>query len=298
MILVIGATGYLGSEISGLLTKEGKSVRAMVRETSDKKKIDHLRQMGVEIIKGDIRDPSSFSPALEGVEVVITTISAMPFSYVPGENDMERVDLWGIKKLIDAAVNARVHHFIYTSFSKQIDLHFPLSDAKREAEVYLQKSGLTYTILRPSYFMETWFTGAVGFDVENAKIQLCGEGTNPVSYISFKDVAKFTTESLNNPAAKDAILELGGPDQLSQLDAVKIFEDKSRKTFEVQTVPSEVLHSQFNEATDPMQKSFTGLMLCLAKGDAINMDETLKVFPIELTSVKDFAKHVVGTVSV
>lgn len=295
MILIIGATGILGSEICRLLTANGKPVRAMVRETSDKAKIENLKALGVQIVRGDLRNKSTFGTALQGATAIITTTSSMPFSYVPGENDIEKVDIEGMKNLIDAARSGSVKHFIYTSFSGQIDLDFPLGNAKRAVEQYLKKSGMVYTILRPSCFMEVWLTAAVGFDVANAKVQLCGDGTKPLSYISIKDVARFAAESLENSAAKNATLELGGPEQLSQQEAVRIFEKISRRKFAVQTIPEEALKSQLDEAIDPMQKSFSGLMLCVANGDPINMEAVLKAFPMKLTSVNEFAQNVVAT---
>jgi uncharacterized protein YbjT (DUF2867 family) len=295
MNLVVGATGMLGSEICRLLTADGKPVRVMVRETSDQAKIKKLKELGIQIVQGDLRNSSTFEPALQGVTAVITTISSMPFSYVAGVNDIQKVDLEGMTNLIDNAKTAGVQHFIYTSFSGQIDLDFPLRNAKRSVEKHLQKSGMVYSILRPSCFMEVWLTAAVGFDVANAKVQLCGDGTKPVSYISYMDVAKFAVESLENPAATNATLELGGPEKFSQLEAVKIFEEVSGRKFEVQEVPKKALQSQRDEATDPMQKSFSGLMLCVANGDPINMEELLQEFPIKLTSVKEYAQSVVAT---
>jgi uncharacterized protein YbjT (DUF2867 family) len=293
MNLVIGATGMVGSEICRLLTDTGKPVKAMVRETSDQVKTNKLKELGVQIVQGDLRNSTTFSPALQGVTSVITTASSMPFSYIPGENDPQKVDLEGMKNLIDAARNAGVQHFIYTSFSGQIDLDFPLRNAKRAIEQHLQKSGMVYTIMHPSYFMEVWLTAAVGFDTANAKVQLYGDGTNPISYISYLDVAKFAVESLENPKARNEILELGGPEKLSQLDAVKIFENVSVRKFEIQFIPKEALESQLNSATDPMQKSFSGLMFCLANGDPIDMKETLSAFPIKLKSVEEYARGVV-----
>jgi uncharacterized protein YbjT (DUF2867 family) len=295
MKLVIGATGMVGGEICYLLTADGKTIRAMVRETSDQARIKKLKELGVQIVHGDLRNSATFEPALQGVTAVITTISSMPFSYVPGENDIQKVDIEGMLNLIDNAKTAGVQHFVYTSFSGQIDLDFPLRNAKRSVEQHLQKSGLVYTILRPSFFMEVWLTAAVGFDVPNAKVQVCGDGTKPVSYISYKDVAKFAVESLENPAAKNAILEFGGPEQLSQLEAVKIFEEMSGRQFEVQLLPEKVLQSQHDEAADPMQQSFSGLMLCVANGDPIYMEGVQQAFPIKLTSVKEYAQNVVAT---
>lgn len=289
MILVIGASGILGSEICQLLSKENMLVRAMVRETTDPAKINRLTELGVEIVRGDLRKSTSFIHALQGVSTIISTASSIPFSYVQGKNDPILVDRNGTKSLVDQAKIAGVNHFIYTSISGNINLDFPLCNAKREVENHLQRSGMIYTILRPSYLMETWHSATVGFDVENARAQLYGDGTNPVSYISCRDVARFAVLSLQNPHARNAILELGGPDKLSQLDAVKIFEEISGREFEIDHLPVETLRSNLNLATDLMQKSFSGLMLCLAKGDPIDMNEILKKFSIKLKSVREYA---------
>lgn len=295
MILVVGATGNLGSEICTLLTAKGHDVRAMVRKTSDKTKTSALKQKGVELCIGDLRKPSTFELALAGIETVITTVSAMPFSYVPGENTPEKVDKYGMINFIDYAKKAGVKNFIYTSFSGNINEEFPLRNAKRTVESYLIKSGMRYTILRPGYFMEAWFTATVGFDIKNHKVQLCGNGNIPVSYISMFDVAKFAVHCVQNPLAKNATLELGGPDKISQIDAVKIFENVIGIPFEISNTPIEALRSNMRISKDPMDKSLAGLMLCLAKGDSIDMKKTLKRFPLKLTSVKEYARNAVAS---
>lgn len=295
MILVVGSTGLLGSEISRQLAAAGKPVRAMVRPTSDPAKVDGLRECGAEIVKGDLRDRSSLDAACQGVDAVISTVSSMPFSYVAGENDIQTVDLEGLRSLIDAAQAAVVQHFMYTSFSGQIDLECPLRNAKRAVEKDLQESGLTYTILRPSCFNEVWLSPAVGFDHANGKARIYGSGENPISWISYPDVAQFAVDSLDNRAARNAALELGGPDALSALEVVKIFEKASGREFELEHVPLEALEAQRQSATDAMQESFAALMCCVAMGDTIDMRETLKAFPVQLTSVQDYAAAAVGT---
>ncbi|MDP3642180.1 MAG: SDR family oxidoreductase [Bacteroidota bacterium] len=292
-VLVAGATGLFGSEICRLLRAKNLSVKALVRATADPVKTGELVKIGVQLVQGDLRDKETLSQALQGIKTVISTVSSMPFSYQPGENDIQSVDEKGVINLIDASKAAGVNHFIYTSFSKNLDLDFPLRNAKRKVEKHLQNSGLTYTILRPGCFMELWLSAAVGFDATNGKVNTCGTGANPLAYISFKDVAKFAVESISNPAAKNAVLELGGPQNLSQLDAVKIFEEALDKKIEVGQMPVDALQSQLDGADDPMQKSFSGLMLCVANGDRIDMKEVLSKFPVELTSVKEFAHSVV-----
>lgn len=289
MILVVGATGILGSEVCRLLKKRNLPVRAMVRETSNPERVFKLQELGVEIMYGDLRISKNLLPVLKGISHVIITASSMPFSYVPGENDPVLVDRNGVNSLIDEAGKAGVKHIIYTSFSGNMNIEIPLSNAKRNVESHLQRSGLTYTILRPGCFMEAWLTKMVGFDVENAKVQIFGNGTNSVSYISYKDVALFAVESLNNPAAVNTYLELGGPEQLSQLDAVRIFEEVTHRKFEITYVPTDVLQSQLESLSDPMEKSFAGLMLCVANGGRIDMKKILSRFSVKLRSVKDYA---------
>jgi uncharacterized protein YbjT (DUF2867 family) len=294
MNLVVGATGLLGSELCRRLTAGGKPTRALVRSTSDQAKVDRLKSYGAEIVSGDLRDRASLNAACQGVTAVISTASAMPRSYQPGENDIQTVDLDGLMSLIDAAKTAGAEHFVYTSFSGRIDLDFPLRNAKRAVEQHLKDSGLSYTILRPSFFMELWL-GPTRFDVADAKAQIYGTGDNPISWISLQDVVQFAVASLDNPAARNATLELGGPQALSPLQAVQIFEEVGGQPFEVRHVPEEVLDEQKNAATDPMRRSFAGLVRCYAQGDPIDMRETLKVFPVRLTSVRDYAQSVLGT---
>jgi uncharacterized protein YbjT (DUF2867 family) len=209
-------------------------------------------------------------------------------------NDIQSVDLEGAANLIFAAKANHVSHFIYTSFSRQINMDFPLQNAKREVEQHLKASGLVYTILDPSFFMEVWLSPAVGFDAAGAKAAIYGQGHNPISWISLEDVARFAVASLGNPAAKNATLELGGPQALSPLQVVKLFEQVAGRPFEVQHVPEDALQAQQAAASDPMQQSFSGLMRCYASGDPIEMSATLKTFAIQPVSVEAYARKVLA----
>jgi uncharacterized protein YbjT (DUF2867 family) len=292
MNLVVGATGLVGGDICRRLAAEGRPVRAFVRTTSDPAKVEALKEQGVEIVAGDLCDPASLQAACRGVKAVISTASSMPFSYVPGENDIQHVDLEGVICLVDAAQSRGVQRFVYISFT--MDNDFPLGNAKRAVEQRLRDSGLTYTILRPSYFMEVWLNPAVGFDAANATARVYGSGQNPLSLISFSDVAEFAVASLDNPAARNATIDIGGPEALSQLQVVQIFEELGGKPFEVEYVPESALAEQQAAATDPMQQSFAGLMQKYARGDAVDMQDTLNAFPMQLTTVRQYAQNVLG----
>lgn len=294
MYLVVGSTGMVGGEICRLLGEKGLPFRALVRKTADPAKVETLKHCGAELATGSLLDPASLAAACQGIEKVICTVSAMPFSYQPGFNDIQSVDLEGVIALIDAAKAAGVKQFIDVTFSGNIDSDFPLHNAKRAVEKHLKASGLIYTILRPSMFMEVWLSPAVGFDAANAKATLYGTGDQPIAWISFKDVAQYAVESLENPAARNAVLELGGPESLSPHQVVEIFERASGKPFEVTHVPQEALRVQFDGALDPMQKSFLGLMLCYAAGDFIDMTKIQRIFAVKLTRMQAYVSGVTG----
>ena len=287
MILIAGATGLLGSEICRLLASAGKPFRALVRTTSDTSKVAQLQSLGAEIARGDLRDRASLEAACRGVDAVISTASST-ISRQEGDT-IQTVDLEGQLGLIDAAKAAGASQFILVSFSPSA-IEFPLQAAKHAVEEHLKRSGLTYTILQPTCFMEVWLSPALGFDATNGKAQIYGSGHNKISWISFRDVAKFAVEALDNSAARNTVIELGGPEGLSPLEVVKIFEQLQGRAFEIQHVPEEALLEQKETAADPLAQSFAGLMLYYAAGSVIDMRQTLKQLPVQLTSVKDYAQ--------
>jgi len=287
MTLVVGATGLLGGEICRLLAAEGKPVRALVRSTSDQTKVAQLESLNIEVMRGDLKDRSSLDAACEGTSAVISTASST-LSRQAGDS-IHSVDLEGQLNLINAAQATNVSQFVLISFP-QAEVEFPLQAAKRKVEEHLKASGLTYTILQPTFFMEIWLSPALGFDVANAQVQIYGSGENRMSWISYKDVAKFAVMSLDNAEARNAEIKLGGPEALSPLEVVRLFEELKGQKFEVQYVPEQALKEQKESATDPLQESFAGLMLYYSRGDVIEMQKTLHKFPVQLTSVRDYAQ--------
>ena len=286
VVLVAGATGFLGSEICRQLVGINKIVKGLVRSTSDANKVAQLRELGVEIVEGDLKNKSSLENALQGVSAIISTVSST-LSRQEGDS-IQTVDDEGQINLIDAAISTGVTQFVYVSFCSFQD-EFPLQTAKRKVEKHLSESGLNYTILQPTYFMEVWLSPILGFDYPNAKATIYGDGANKVSWIAIKDVASFAVASLDNPAAKNKIIELGGPEALSPLEAVNVFEAAKGKKFELQFVPEEAIRSQKDGAQDPLSESFAALTLGVVKGSEIQMKNTLDLFPIQLTSVSDYA---------
>src|SRR2546429_443986 len=147
-------------------------------------------------------------------------------------------------RLVDAAKAAGVARFLYVSYSHGIDVGCPLATAKRAVEDHLKRSGMTYTILAPSVFMEIWLSPALGFDAANAHARIYGSGTNAISWISVGDVAQFVVLALDHPAARNAILELGGPAAISPLEVVRAFEQTGGRPFTVEHVAEETPRAQ------------------------------------------------------
>ena len=292
MILVSGATGLLGGEVCRLLAEAGKPVRALVRPTADTAKIENLKSLGVSLVEADLKDSSSLDEACRGVDSIISTASST-FSRQEGDS-IQTVDNEGQIRLVDAAKKAGVKRFVFVSFRNDPAVQYPLTVAKRAVETHLKESGLGYTILQASWFMEIWLSPAVGFDYANAQAQIYGEGQNKISWVSFKDVAKFALASLGNASAENAVIEVGGPEPLSPLEVVRTFEDVGSIPFTVSHVSKEQLETQMAGATDALQESFAGLMIQYANGDAIDMGETANAYQVQLTSVRDYASSVLG----
>jgi uncharacterized protein YbjT (DUF2867 family) len=287
-ILVVGASGLLGSEVCERLVARGQRVRALVRSTSNPDRVSRLRALGVELVIGDLKDPKSLENACQGQDGLVCTASST-FSRQEGDS-IETVDRDGLNHLVDAARKSAVQHFVFMSFSGNIDRPSPLRNAKRSVEKHLRDSGLGYTILRPSYFMEVWLSPAIGFDFAKGAATIYGAGTAKISWMSYRDVAEFAVQSLEKPSARNRVLELGGPERLSPLEVVRIFERLTGRKFQVTHVSDETLRQQLATAPDALQKSFAALMLSYAAGDDVPMDAMLREFPLHLSSVEAYAR--------
>ncbi len=289
MNLVVGASGLVGGEVCVRLAAQAKPVRALVRNSTDPAKQEKLRSLGAGLSYGDLKDPSSLSAACRGVATVISTASSV-LSRQAGDS-IETVDLQGQLNLVRAAKSAGVRHFIFISFPPVAE-DFALQRAKRAVENELVSSGLVYTILQPTFFTEVWLSPAVGFDAAKATAQIYGSGENKISWISYVDVARFAAACVGNPAVRNCVIKLGGPDALSPLEVVRIFEEASGRKFAVTHVPEEALRAQRAAAADSLQEAFPSLMLYYARGDVVDMKPALKLFPIpasDLLSVKNYA---------
>jgi uncharacterized protein YbjT (DUF2867 family) len=266
MILVVGATGNVGGGVCEALCAQGKSVRAMVRESSDPDRVRWLEGLATEVVRGELRDPESLARACDSVETVVsgaTTITSL------GTDSIRAVDRDGELSLVEAAQGAKAGHFIYVSYTCHVDTDDPLTQAKRAVEQRLRESEMGFTILRPSYFMEMWLGPALGWELPERRARVLGSGEQRVNWISARDVVRAIVACVDNPQALGQTIELGGPEALSPNDVVRLAESFLDQPISVEWVPVEVLEQQANEAAGTDASIFPSLMLCQTRGDEI-----------------------------
>jgi uncharacterized protein YbjT (DUF2867 family) len=286
MDLVVGATGLVGQQIALGLRRQGRTVRGVVRGGAHHEKAGPLASAGVEVFDADLTKPETLASACAGIDTVLCTATSMPHGRDYG---LRRVDHDGVLALVESAERAGVRHFIYTSYSTNIREDSPLETAKRTCEKRLLAGKMRVTILRPSYFSEAWLSPALGFDLANGRARIYGSGDAHVSYISLKDVARFAVAAAAKPPDSSAVLEMGGPESPSQLEAVEIFERALGRKIEREHVPLAALEEQ-HRSSDPLQKAFSALMMAYAKGDVIPGSlETARRYGVKLQSVADYA---------
>lgn len=287
MILVAGATGRLGTEIVNRLRRRGEAVRGLARVTSDPEKVARLKELGAEVVTGDLRDRASLDAAVRGAKTVISTVSIIGTAQ-PGDS-FDDTDAAGNISLIEAAKAAGAEHFIFVSFDSAQFPGTPLTNAKARVEEHLKQSGLTWTILKPSPFMEVWLGPMLFGDPKSGHVKIFGKGEGRVPYVSMFDVAEVAVRSVFAPAARNASITFTGPQGISQRDVVKRFEAALSKPLEVAAVPVEALQAQWQSSANPFEKTFAGLMLGIAQ-----LDEEPKALEPELAfqlaTVEDYAK--------
>ena len=288
MILVVGATSSVGRIVVPQLLENGEKVRAMTRTPE---KATDLKNLGAEVIKGDLREAESIANACRGAEKVI----AMSHSFTgKGNSSPQIVDDKGNRDLIDAAKAEGVKYFIFTSvLGARADHPLDFFRIKHKIEQYLQSSGLDYTIIRASAFMEFW-AAMVGQPIlDSGKTKIFGGGKNPINFVSAKDVAKFALLALEKPQAKNRIIEVGGPENLSFKEVVETFERISGRTAKVSHVPlpaMKIMRGIVGAFNPALGRMITAAIYNDTADLTFDVKDTLKQFPLELTKLEDVVR--------
>jgi uncharacterized protein YbjT (DUF2867 family) len=232
MILIAGGSGLLGTQVARLLTAHGQTVRVLTR---DPQRAHHLDASHIEIMTGSVQDPDAVAQAVAGARIVISAIHGFAGS---GASNPTTVDLHGNRALIQSAKAQGVERFILLSIHGATRDHpIELFRMKSRAEEELQASGVPWTIIRPTAYMETW-TKLIGEPlVKTGKTRIFGRGENPINFVSASDVAQYVTLAAEDSAMTGQCLEVGGPENLTMRQMVETIQRVTKITGAVSPVP-------------------------------------------------------------
>jgi len=225
MILIVGASGQLGRAAARALLAQGHAVRALVR---DRASAAPLQRAGVNLALGDLTDPRSLELACQGVERVFACAHSL---LGRGPNASAQVDHVGHSALVVAAREAKVERLVYTSVMGAREDHpIDFYRSKREIEAVVAGSGMGFTILRPSAFMETHvhrFNGQMllerGFTV------IIGPGTKPRNFVAVRDVARLAFQALTEDGLNGRTIDIGGPANFSNNEVAAKYVSRVRR---------------------------------------------------------------------
>jgi uncharacterized protein YbjT (DUF2867 family) len=206
MILVTGATGLNGTAIIREFARHGEPVRALVRDRAKARPFDGLPS--VEVVEGDMAKPDSLAAALDGVERALMISSAGPQMA-----DTQRA-------FVDACRKAGVRHVIkFSGAESSIGFDakkFRFTRMHEDVERYLEASGLAWTHLRPSQFMQVYLREAPTIVAQSA-IFLPAQGIE-LSPVDVDDIAKIAFALLRTGGHERKSYDITGPQALTMTD--------------------------------------------------------------------------------
>lgn len=218
-MLIVGAAGVLGAMVARSQLAAGHKVRVFGRSHP---KLAGLAELGAEVSVGDLSDAQAVAGATCGVDQVFT--SAHGFT-APGRNGSRRTDLEGNLNLLEAAQSSGTAHFVFTSVRmNEAMMAIDFMAHKRAIELALRSSGLSFTVLRPTAFMDTWAWVVGSALLAGQPVPVYGDGTNPINFVAAADVAAVAEVALARAGNVLQETAIGGPENLSQLQVIELFE--------------------------------------------------------------------------
>jgi uncharacterized protein YbjT (DUF2867 family) len=213
MVLVTGGTGFVGGHLIRRLRQEGLPVRALARHPD---RVQSLKDLGVDVVPGDISDKVSLEKAAEGIERVMHLVGII--QETPGVT-FRGVHVEGTRNVIEAARKAGVRHFFHQSaLGTRPGAKSEYHRTKWEAEELVRQSDIPHTILRPSliYGPGDKFTIRLSEMLRRAPFMpVIGSGKSRVQPIYIDDVVSCMVKVVIGDAFLNEIYEIGGPDQLT-----------------------------------------------------------------------------------
>ncbi|MFQ5943960.1 MAG: complex I NDUFA9 subunit family protein [Anaerolineales bacterium] len=225
MILVTGGGGYVGSHIVRRLAENGEPVRALIRDQQRADREGRLSGLPIEIVLGDVTNPESLPPALDGVESVIHTVA---IAIEKGRKTYEEVNYLGTVNVVNAAKASGVRRFVNLSqLGADSSLPYRFLASKGRAQEAVAGSELNWTAFRPSVIWgpEDEFANTFAKLVPFSPViyPVVGNESSIFEPVWVEDVVTCIVRSLSEPATIYREYELGGPEIL-------ILEEIERRT--------------------------------------------------------------------
>ncbi len=214
MILVTGASGFVGRHVTRELAASGATVRALVRTARG---AAALEGVDCELVRGDVTDPASLRAAARGVRSIVHLVAIIEGSPAT----FERVMAAGTGNLVEAAREGGVRRIVLMSaLGTGQGATVPYFRAKLAAEQTVASSGVEHVVLRPSFVFGA-DGGALPRFLRIARLApvtlVLGPGTQRVQPIWIDDVVRAVRLGLDADGAVGPV-ELGGPDAVTWND--------------------------------------------------------------------------------
>ncbi|HEY7828403.1 MAG TPA: SDR family oxidoreductase [Candidatus Limnocylindrales bacterium] len=232
MITIVGGTGNLGTALIPRLLARGLEVRVITRDRSH---VSSQMPSSVEVAVADVRDRAALSQAIAGSTTVISAITGFGGRDAAGAPAIDRD---GNRNLIAAASAGGAEHMILLSVAQaSADHPIELFRMKFAAEQDLRSSGLAWTIIRPTAYMETWVGIVGGPLLATGKTRIFGAGNNPINFVSAQDVAGLVDLAVVEPGLRNRIVDVGGPANLTFNELTACFEATTGRSGEKSHAP-------------------------------------------------------------
>jgi uncharacterized protein YbjT (DUF2867 family) len=211
-ILVIGGTGMLGRPVTLELIKENFDVRLF---TTDEGKARAIFKDSVEYGIGNVSDPVSLRKAMDDCDFVYINLRGGP-----GRADYFKVEERGSKNIYAAARDMGIKKVIQISVANVSEKNngYIYIKVKLEAQKALRASGLTYTILRPS-----WFCESLPLLLQKDKMVFVGSGRTSFYFLAAADYARIVARCFQTDRADNRILTIFGPEPMPIPEALRRF---------------------------------------------------------------------------
>lgn len=236
-ILITGAAGSIGTELTKQLDSKGIPFRALVRNSDGAKALFSLKN--AEIIEGDFNNADSITKALKGIDSA--------FLLTNSSEQAEAIQ----SNFVDMAMREGVRHIVKQS-QFAANLHSPVRFLRYHAAVEQKiiKSGMTYTFLRPNLFMQ----GLLGFRETIAKQGkfFAAAGDAKVSAVDTRDIAAVAVEALTKSGHENKIYTLTGPEALTHRQMAEQLSKGLDRTIQFVNVSPADMKQALNEAGFPL----------------------------------------------